>query len=134
MAHPWAGLRSSRRPDPMRRWRLVKDPPPCNVLGIDRNFRTPYISTWTVGVQHTFTKDLALDLAYVGNHSNNLIGIRDINQGQLGTGALTNFPQFPYLGFINMMSNQYGANYHGLQATVTQRLSHGVSFLLGYTY
>jgi hypothetical protein len=110
------------------------DPPACNVLGIDRNFRTPYISTWTVGVQHTFTKDLALDLAYVGNHSNNLIGIRDINQGQLGTGALTNFPQFPYLGFINMMSNQYGANYHGLQATVTQRLSHGVSFLLGYTY
>jgi hypothetical protein len=58
------------------------DPPPCNVLGIDRNFRTPYISTWTLGIQHTFTKDLALDLAYVGNHSNNLIGIRDINQGR----------------------------------------------------
>ena len=110
------------------------DPPPCNVLGIDRNFRTPYISTWTLGIQHTFTKDLALDLAYVGNHSNNLIGIRDVNQGQLGTGALTNFPQFPYLGFINMMSNQYGANYHGLQATLTQRLYHGVSFLAGYTY
>ena len=110
------------------------DPPQCNVLGIDRNFRTPFISTWTVGVQHTFTKNLALDLAYVGNYSDNLIGIRDINQGQLGTGALTNFPQFPYLGFINMMSNQYGANYNGLQATVTQRLAHGVSFLLGYTY
>ena len=110
------------------------DPPPCNVLGIDRHFRTPFISTWTVGVQHTFTRNLALDLAYVGNYSDNLIGIRDINQGQLGTGALTNFPQFPYLGFINMMSNQYGANYNGLQATLTQRLSHGVSFLLGYTY
>ena len=110
------------------------DPPPCNVLGIDRNFRTPYISTWTIGVQHSFTKDLALDLAYVGNYSDNLIGIRDINQGQLGTGTLTNFAQFPYLGFINMMSNQYGANYNGLQATLTQRIFHGVSFLAGYTY
>ena len=110
------------------------DPPPCNVLGIDRNFRTPYISTWTIGVQHSFTKDLALDLAYVGNYSANLIGIRDINQGQLGTGTLTNFAQFPYLGFINMMSNQYGANYNGLQATLTQRIFHGVSFLAGYTY
>ncbi|MBV8891536.1 MAG: TonB-dependent receptor [Acidobacteria bacterium] len=110
------------------------DPPQCNVLGIDRNFRTPYIATWTLGVQHAFTKNLALDLAYVGNYSDNLIGIRDINQGQLGTGTLTNFPQFPYLGFINMMSNQYGANYSGLQATLTERLSHGVSFLFGYTY
>jgi hypothetical protein len=113
---------------------LGADPPPCNLLGIDRNFRTPYLSTWTLGIQHTITKDLALDLAYVGNHSSNLIGIRDINQPQLGTGAITQFPQFPYLGFINMMSNLYGTNYNGLQATLTQRLWHGVSFLAGYTY
>jgi hypothetical protein len=115
------------------------DPAPCNLLGIDRNFRTPYITTWAVGVQHTFTKDLALDLAYVGNHSSNLIGIRDINQGTPVLGSATANPglytaQFPYLGFINMMSNQYRSNYSGLQATLTQRLSHGVSFLAGYTY
>jgi len=109
------------------------DPPPCNVLGIDRNFRTPYITTWSIGVQHAFTQNLALDVAYVGNHSGNLIGIRDINQAALGTGVLP-FSQFPYLGFINMMSNQYKSNYNGLQVTATQRLSHGVSFLAGYTY
>jgi hypothetical protein len=118
---------------------VFNDPQPCNLLGIDRNFRTPYISTWAVGVQHTFTKDLALDVAYVGNHSSNLIGIRDINQGVPVLGSATANPgpytaQFPYLGFINMMSNQYRSNYSGLQATLTQRLSHGVSFLAGYTY
>jgi hypothetical protein len=113
---------------------LGSDPVPCDLLGIDRNFRTPYISTWAVGVQHSFTKDLALDVAYVGNHSSNLIGIRDINQAALGTGVLPFGTRFPYLGFINMMSNQYRSNYAGLQATLTQRLSHGVSFLAGYTY
>ena len=110
------------------------DPAPCDVLGIDRNFRTPYISTWSVGVQHSFTNNLALDVAYVGNHSSNLIGIRDINQAALGTGALPFGTQFPYLGFINMMSNQYRSNYSGLQVTLTQRLFHGLSFLAGYTY
>ena len=117
------------------------NPAPCDVLGIDRNFRTPYISTWALGVQHTFTKDLALDVAYVGNYSGNLIGIRDINQGGPvpGNNPTTALPgpyttKFPYLGFINMMSNQYGANYNGLQVTMTQRMTHGLSFLLGYTY
>lgn len=115
------------------------DPAPCDVLGIDRNFRTPYITTWSIGVQHTFTTNLALDVAYVGNHSGNLIGIRDINQGVPVLGSQTANPgpytaAFPYLGFINMMSNQYRSNYNGLQVTGTQRLSHGVSFLLGYTY
>jgi hypothetical protein len=113
---------------------LPPDPQPCNVLGIDRNFRTPFVTTWTIGVQHTFTQNFALDVAYVGNHSGNLIGIRDINQAALGTGVLPYGTQFPYLGFINMMSNQYRSNYNGLQVTATQRLSHGVSLLAGYTY
>jgi hypothetical protein len=113
---------------------VVNDPQPCNVLGIDRNFRTPLVTTWSIGVQHTFGQNLALDVAYVGNHSGNLIGIRDINQAALGTGILPYGAKFPYLGFINMMSNQYRSNYAGLQVTATQRLSHGVSFLAGYTY
>jgi outer membrane receptor protein involved in Fe transport len=118
---------------------VFNDPAPCNVLGIDRNFRTPYIATWAIGVQHTFTKNLALDVAYVGNHSSNLIGIRDINQGTPVPGSATANPgpytaSFPYLGFINMMSNQYRSNYSGLQATLTQRISHGLSFIAGYTY
>ena len=117
------------------------DPQPCNVLGIDRHFRTPFISTWTVGVQHTITRNLALDVAYVGNYSGNLIGIRDINQGipVPNPNPMNALPgpyaaKFPYLGFINMMSNQYGGNYNGLQVTLTQRTTHGLSFLLGYTY
>ncbi len=117
---------------------IGNDPPPCNILGIDRNFRTPYITTWTLGVQHAFTNNLSLDVAYVGNHGSGLIGIRDLNQPILN-GTPTPSPglysaQFPYLGAINFMSNLYRANYNGLQVTVTQRLNHGLSFTAGYTY
>jgi Carboxypeptidase regulatory-like domain/TonB dependent receptor len=110
------------------------DPPPCNILGIDRNFRTPYVTTWNIGVQHAFTNNLSLDVAYVGNHGSKLLGIRDLNQPALGTSVLPFGAQFPYLGAINFMSNLYRANYNGLQVTMTQRLSHGLSFTAGYTY
>ncbi len=41
---------------------------------------------------------------------------------------------FPYLGFINYLSNSNTSSYQGLQTSVTQRLQHGLSFVLGYTY
>jgi hypothetical protein len=44
------------------------------------------------------------------------------------------FTKFPYLGFINEMTNNTRSNYDSLQATLTKRLSHGLSFIAGYTY
>jgi hypothetical protein len=113
---------------------IGSDPPPCNILGIDRNFRTPYVSVWNLGVQHAFNNNLSIDVAYVGNHGSKLLGIRDLNQPALGTGIQPYAAQFPYLGAINFMSNLYRANYNGLQVTVTQHFSHGLSFTAGYTY
>ena len=59
---------------------------PCTVMGVDRNLKTPYVSTWTVGMQHSFTPNLVLEIAYVGNHGSRLAGIRDINQPTTGSG------------------------------------------------
>jgi hypothetical protein len=42
--------------------------------------------------------------------------------------------KFPYLSYINWLSNNNWSNYHGLQLSMTQRTSHGVSFVLGYTF
>jgi outer membrane receptor protein involved in Fe transport len=42
--------------------------------------------------------------------------------------------KFPYLGQINQLSNLDFSNYNGLQVTLTQRTSHGLSFVAGYTY
>jgi len=174
------------------------DPPPCNILGVDRNLRSPYVSTWTLGIQRALTNNMSLEVAYVGNHGTKLIGITNLNQAPIGTGWTTAYASgpfagqtpkavclasagdatpydncganpntgpngaaelaaqtysanclapiglktsgtsgpgcFPYLNYIELVSNLNKSNYNGLQVTLTQRASHGLSFTAGYTY
>ena len=55
-------------------------------MSVDRNLKTPYVWNWTLSLQHAFTPNLTLELAYVGNHGGKLTGIRDINQPPVGSG------------------------------------------------
>jgi hypothetical protein len=59
---------------------------PCPIMTVDRNLTTPYVWNWTLSLQHAFTPNLTLEMAYVGNHGVNLTGIRDINQPPVGSG------------------------------------------------
>jgi outer membrane receptor protein involved in Fe transport len=110
------------------------DPGPCTTLAVAPNLRTPYVSTWTVGIEQAFTNDLSLDLAYVGNRGSRLLGELDANQRDIKTGVAPYAAKFPYLQSIDVLSNQDSSKYNGLQATLTQRVSHGLSFVAGYTY
>jgi len=145
---------------------------PCVVLGVDRNIRTPYVTTWTLDIQHAITNNLSVEVAYVGNHATKLFGLTDLNQPNLAGGfspgwgnpAVTGTPaanclasaqtgydncspsgaaeqaarpyngKFPYLSYIYWLSNSNFSNYNGLQASLTKRTSHGVSFVLGYAH
>ena len=42
--------------------------------------------------------------------------------------------KFPYLGQISLLNNSGFSTYNGLQVSLTQRASHGLSYTLGYTY
>jgi hypothetical protein len=44
------------------------------------------------------------------------------------------FTKFPYLGFINFITNKSYSNYNSAQVTLTKRMSQGLSFTAGYTY
>jgi carboxypeptidase family protein len=59
---------------------------PCPIMSVDHNLSTPYVWTWTLNLQHAFTPNLSLEVAYVGNHGAKLTGIRDINQPPVGSG------------------------------------------------
>src|ERR1700722_8439096 len=135
---------------------------PCSILGINPNLRTPFVTNWTLNVQHAFTNNLSLEVAYVGNHGSDLVGIRDLNQAAEGSGwtplqismcqasapAFNNCgtdgsaeqaarpfnAAFPYLANIYQMSNNYRSNYNGLQTTLTGRDYHHFTFVAGYTY
>jgi hypothetical protein len=109
---------------------------PCAIMGVDRNIKSPYVWNWSLSLQHAFTSNFTLDLAYVGNHGSRLAGIRDINQ-QAPLGDQTTRPynaKFPYLSNIFQMGNVYRSNYNGLQATLNSRNFHGLTMVAGYTY
>ena len=105
----------------------------CNIVAVDPNLKTPYITNWNLSVTRAFTNNLSLEVGYVGNRGSNLTGFSDINQKDLVTGARP-YSNFSYLGFINEATNGRISNYNSLQTTLTQRVSHGLNFTAGYTY
>jgi hypothetical protein len=65
---------------------IGSDPAPCSILAVNRNLRSPYVTTWTLGIQRALTNNMSLEVAYVGNHGTKLLGVRNINQPPIGTG------------------------------------------------
>ena len=110
---------------------------PCSIFSVDRHITTPYVTSWTMNLEHAFTPNLSMEVAYVGNHGSNLINVRDINQpppDPAGAGVRPFATKFPFLQNIFQMGNLYQSNYNALQATVTARNYHGLGMVLGYTW
>jgi hypothetical protein len=118
---------------------------PCDILGVDRKLRTPYVINWTLNLQQALWNTASVQVAYVGNHGVKIYSIRDINQVDPNSPAeiaCGNCEQegrpfnsrFPFLGYINFIENNYRSSYHGLQTTLTQRAWRGLSYVMGYTW
>jgi hypothetical protein len=125
---------------------LGTHPGPCSVLAMAGNIIPPQVQTWTVGIQHTLTSNFTLEVNYIGDHSNDLTGIQDLNAinpqdpREIANGHKElqsdrpYYAQFPYLKFINYMSNLDRSSYNALQTTLTERGYHGLGFVAAYTY
>jgi len=115
---------------------------PCNLTAVDPNLHTPYVTNWNLSITRAFNNNLSLEVGYVGNRGSRLAGVTDINQVTPANITATNpsgrkygdTSAFPYLNYINWFSNYGYSNYHSLQATLTERVTHGISFTAGYTY
>lgn len=112
------------------------DAVPCATPAFSRNLEMPYFETWNLDVQRMLTKDLSLEVAYLGNHGVKLWGLRDLNAPPVGSGGspLPYGNKFPYLSNINYLSNMDRSHYNAMQVVLTQRTSHGLSFTAAYTY
>jgi hypothetical protein len=113
---------------------VCSDAIPCATPAFSRNLEVPYFETWNLDVQRMLTKDLSLEVAYLGNHGVKLWGLRDLNAPPVGGGPSPYATQFPYLSYINYLSNMDRSNYNAMQVVLTQRTSHGLSFTAAYTY
>jgi hypothetical protein len=132
---------------------------PCPTGAVAANFRQPHVVEWNLDIQRAITNTLTIDVVYVGNHGFDEETTLDVNQPPLGAGytpavvaACIASPKacapsqtaitaaqpyhslFPYLSYISTTSDGDFSNYHSLQVTADKRVSHGLSFLAGYTY
>jgi hypothetical protein len=106
----------------------------CSIMAMNRDFKAPYVATWTVSLQHAFSNTLSMETAYVADHGDRLMGIIDLNQANPVTQVRPYATKFPYLQYINYLTNLDRSNYNGLQATLTARNFHSLSIVAGYTY
>jgi hypothetical protein len=136
-------------------------PGPCQTNAVAPNFRTPFSAQYNLDIQQAITNNVTVDIAYVGNHGFDEASEADINQPAIGAGwdaaavstclasagsgysscnpntAAEVGPysaKFPYLSQIIQAGNLDWSNYNALQVTVSSRVSHGLTFLAGYTY
>ena len=121
---------------------------PCPIMVVYPGITTPFVTHWAVSLQRALTPNVTFEMAYVGNHGSNLIGIRDINQPPEGSNILPSCAtdpfceqharpyasKFPYLSNIFQMGNIYRSNYNALQLTFTTNNYYGLSMVAGYTW
>ncbi len=91
---------------------------------------------WTVAVQRQLGINYSAEVAYVGNHGENLNFPVDINQvpeSLLGPNDLGNEP-YPIFQSISGSTNNGVSNYNALQAQVTRRFAQGLEFNANYTW
>jgi hypothetical protein len=101
---------------------------------LSRQFRYGKIQQWNFSIQHQFSRTLLLEALYQGAGGVNLLVFDNINFRAPGPGNVQ--AQLPYPQFARIQAEDvWGRSwFHGLGLKLEQRLSHGVSYLLAYTW
>jgi hypothetical protein len=124
---------------------------PAGVFGVQRNYDSPAVYNFSLGVQRDIGFNTVLDVAYVGSLSRHLLQRRSINSVAYGqhflpasidptvSGGTTPLPDNflrPYKGYgdINYLEFASNSNYHSLQVQANRRFSSSLSFGLSYTW
>ena len=104
------------------------------------DMKVPRTINWSLGMQQKLSKDMMLDVAYVGSSAANLSYQQDINQLRAGTlqanpGANANALR-PYPGYADVYEYMTGANfiYNSLQVQFKKQMAGGGMFNVAYTW
>ena len=116
---------------------------------IDQDYRPPVTQQFSLNLQTDLGRNFLLETGYVGARGNHLIFAHGLNQANLASpsnpirGLTTNTRgniqlRVPILGFsaigLNDIDSSANSWYHGLEVSVTKRLSKGLQFLAAYTF
>lgn len=96
----------------------------------------PHMLEWNFDVQRALTTNFMTEVAYVGSHGSNLIFVTDLNavpQQYLSSND-TQYRPYPLFQGIPGSTNNAISNYNSLQASITKRMTHGVSYSVNYVW
>ena len=112
-------------------------PLPDSALAIQRDLRTGYMQHWNFNIERELGSKSILEVAYVGSKGTKLLTARDINQPQpqvLPPGLPFVPRPDPRFDDIDLLESRGNSNYHALQTRFQQRLFHGLTSLVSYTW
>src|SRR4051794_7552884 len=109
------------------------------ILGNIQNMRTPYIEQWMFNIQRQLMNDLVLEIGYLGNGGHKLQRFRLFNQPVLKSGpsdsrSVNNRTPWPAYGRLQEVDGVDNSNYHALSTKLTQRFSHGLTYMASFTW
>ena len=96
----------------------------------------PRIMQWNVSVQRALATDFVTEIAYVASHGSGLNFPTDLNQvpqQYWSTNDTANRP-YPIFQSIQGSTNNAKSNYDSLQASITKRMTHGLSLSFNYVW
>jgi hypothetical protein len=97
----------------------------------------PRILQWNVSAQRSLGTNVVVELAYVASHGSSLNFPTDLNQVPLALLSPSDAPaDRPYPNFQSLSGSTNNAisNYNSLQASITKRMTNGVSFSFNYVW
>lgn len=99
---------------------------------IDR--KTPYVDEWETSLQQELTKNMALEVSYLGSRGRRLQRwINLANQPVPGTTSIVSRSPFPEFGLFQGAANVGYSKYNSLGLKLTRRYSNGLTVLGAYT-
>jgi hypothetical protein len=109
-----------------------------SLFGQDPNAKSSYTESYNLTLQQAFTPTLSFTLGYQGNQSRHLRVSYSANQYPgvvpVDIASAQTYQPFFDIGTIDVVTNEGQGRYDSLQAKLDKKLSHGLSFLAGYTW
>jgi len=114
------------------------NPLTANILYMPRDYHSSVVQSWYGSVQREITKNMLLDVAYVGNRADDLLALANYNQavpnnpqGSLSLQARRPIQEF---GDITYTSNDGKSRYHALQVKFEYRMPGDLMLLNAFTW
>jgi len=113
-------------------------PAPISFRSLAEDFRNSLVHKWNLAIQHELPWQMALEVAYVGNHQAH--GLLQPNQNacpNVGSASAVNcvsLEPYPDLGTLFGTASFGFGNYAGMTSKLEKRFSSGLTFLTSYTY